>query len=95
VAFTTEVDGTVFHWVHTGKPNPLKHQYMVLYGTESDDGDPIVLASSVTVSAEEPNDGDPVKPGDSWPITFSIARQSTLGLVNRVMKDGVNINVEL
>ena len=95
MAFTTEVDGTVFHWIHTGKPHRLKHQYLVLYGTETDDGERIVLASSVTVSADEPNDGDPVKPGSSWHTRFSVARQSTLGLVDRVMQNGVNINVEL
>lgn len=92
MAFTTG-DEPVFHWVHTGKPNPLKHQYMVLYDTETEDGDPIVLASSVTVSAEEPNDGEPVKPGSSFVTTFSVARQSTLGLVDRVMQNGWNINV--
>ena len=95
MAFTTEVDGTTFHWVHTEKAQRLKHQYLVLYETETDDGDPIVLASSVTVSADEPNDGDPVKPGSTFATTFSVARQSTLGLVDRVMQNGVNINVEL
>jgi len=95
MAFTTAVDGTVFHWVRTAKKGPLKHQYIILYETETDDGDLVVLAISATVQADEPNDGDPVKPGEQHFIQFSVARQSHLGLVNRVMVDGVNINVEL
>jgi hypothetical protein len=95
VAFITVVDETEFTWVRTDNPEPLKHQYIILYETETDDGEPVVLVTSATVSAEEPNDGDPVKPGEHYAIQFSIARKSHLGVCFRVMKDGVNINVEL
>jgi len=95
MAFTTVVDDSEFYWVHTDKTESLKHQYIILYESETEDGDPVVLVTSATVTADEPNDGDPVKPGKYHTITFSIDRKSHLGLCSRVMKDGVNINVEL
>jgi len=48
----------------------------------------------VTVSAAEPNDGDPVLPGRTYAITFTAKRTSFLGVVDRIMRDGVNINCD-
>ena len=95
MAFTIVVDDSELYWVHTEKRESLKHQYIILYETETEDGEPVVQATSATVAADEPNDGDPVKPGKHYTISFRIARKSHLGLCLRVMKDGVNINVEL
>jgi len=48
----------------------------------------------VTVSAAEPNDGDPVLPGRTYAITFTTKRTSFLGVVDRIMRDRVNINCD-
>lgn len=95
VAFTTtnENDKRLF-WVHTEQRDTLKHQYVVLYDAETTSGDPCVAATSVTVAAEVPNDGDPPKPGATFAVTFTVERTSHLGVVDRVMKDGWNLNVD-
>jgi len=93
VAFTTATgDGKLF-WVHTEQRDTLKHQYVVLSDAENNAGDPVVIAQSATVAADPPNDGDPTRPGASHVVTFTVERTSFLGVVDRVMKDGWNINV--
>lgn len=92
VAFTTPGDDGTLYWVHTEQRDTLKHQYVVLYTAETEGGDPAVAALSVTVRGDEPNDGDPPKPGASFVVQFTVERTSHLGVVDRVMKNGVNIN---
>lgn len=93
VAFTTPTDddGRMF-WVHTEQRSSLKHQYVALSDAETKGGDPVVIATSVTVAADPPNDGDPPKPGATFAVQFTVERTSFLGVVDRVMSDGVNIN---
>jgi len=93
--FTTldDADAGPFYWVHTEQRDTLKHQYAVLHDTETTDGDPCVAAYSVTVSADPPDDDPPPKPGDSFALTFNVDRKSLLGVVDRVMKNGWNLNV--
>jgi len=81
-------------WVHTEQRGPLKHQYVTLMKAETKAGDSVVTAHSQTVSAAEPNDGDPVMPGRTCAITFTTERVSFLGVVDRIMRDGVNINFD-
>jgi hypothetical protein len=91
--FTPADDGRMV-WVHNGQRAPLKHQYVTMMGVKPEDGDPAVLAQSATVSADPPNDGDPPAPGRSFRVTFTIERSSFLGVVDRIMRDGVNINLD-
>lgn len=90
---TTNPEDRRLYWVHTEQRDTLKHQYVVLYDTERKGGGPCVAATSVTVEAEQPND-DPPKPGSHYAIQFNVARKSHLGVVDRVMKNGWNINVD-
>jgi hypothetical protein len=87
-------DDTTLFWVHTDQPSPLKHQYVVLSKAETTDGDDVVIATSATVAADDPNDGDPPRPGTHHAVQFTAERTSHLGIVDRVMKNGWNINVQ-
>jgi hypothetical protein len=93
--FTTldDADAGPLYWVHTEQRDTLKHQYAVLNATETTDGEPCVAAYSVTVAADEPNEGDPPKPPATFAVTFNVERKSLLGVVDRVMKNGWNLNV--
>jgi hypothetical protein len=91
---TTNPDDEQLFWVHTEQRDTLKHQYVVLSDGKTKSGDPCVVAMSVTVAADEPNEGDPPKPGNHFVVQFTVERTSVLGVVNRVMKDGWNLNVE-
>ena len=94
--FTTrnDADSGPFYWVHTEQRDTLKHQYVVLHATETKSGDPAVAAYSVSVGAEQPNEGGPVEPGTTFAVTFGVERTSLLGVVDRVMKNGWNLNVD-
>jgi len=92
-AFTTPSDDGDLFWVHTEQRDTLKHQYVVLTDAENNAGDPVVIAQSVTVVGDLSNDGDPPRPGDSHVVNFTVKRTSFLGVVDRVMKDGWNLNI--
>lgn len=93
--FTTanENDKRLF-WVHDEQRDTLKHQYVVLYDAETTIGDPCVAALSATVEADPPNDGDPPKPGGIFTVQFTVQRTSHLGVVDRIMRNGWNLNVD-
>ena len=91
---TSQVGDSRMIWVHNGQRAPFKHQYVTLIEVEAKDGGQAVAAQSVTVSADPPNDGDPPAPGSSFRVAFTLGRTSFLGLVDRIMRDGVNINFD-
>lgn len=90
---TNQTEDDTLYWVHTEQRSPLKHQYVVLGAAKLESGEEVVAAHSVTLAAESPNDGDPPAPGASYMVHFSADRMSLLGVVDRIMRDGWNINV--
>jgi hypothetical protein len=92
VTHNTPMDGGRLYWVHTGQPGALKHQYVTLMEMDTAGLDDVVVAQSVTVTADAPNDGDPPIPGETFTVNFSVERTSFLGVVDRVMRRGININ---
>jgi hypothetical protein len=93
VTETTRTDRGELYWVHTGQRGALKHQYVTLMQLQTQGRGDVVLAQSVTVSADPPNDGDPPAPGAAFTVRFTVERTSFLGVVDRVMRRGININV--
>lgn len=73
--------------LHDEQRGCYKHTYIALTENETKSGDGCVSAHSLTLEAAPPNGGDPPALGESYVVKFEPARNSVLGIVDRVVRE--------